>query len=572
MAPQGFFSFGGIRFQTPGCSYTASHGVSPSIAVVTAAEQSGPFPKTGTLAMTYGSTNIVMPGCLLADITYSHGGGPRTMTFHIFDRRWRWLTRTGGHYGYITGEYNIREGGGTIRKSSLKTVHELLALCFRALGERTFNVSMVPQQVPPYVNWDGSPAEALSQLCDALGCRPMLNPLTNKAEVWPIGVGQRLPTGFSVTSQSVSLDPADVPDSFVYLSGKALWQVPLELEATSPDVAEKNSTIKPLSKLSFAPKNLRTMYPPHFSGIEKGEKRDLARKYWYRQWRVKAPQNLALPKHKLQSLGEILPLETHLLDPALVDSKTGAANDGELKERPPAILYGDFMAGTETGKAKEGTVETEHGKKAIYPGNFTIDAERGLVQASEPIFQIVDEGGNPRGDKSDPYKLYIGEAKLWLLTAIGIRDYLTQSKDKTGVFTRWAVPFSPSGSKLGSLPYYIARDDVALNVFRRFTGKQGKIVTNIKEVKAAGEFYIAQALRSFQSLDPGDVSLEGFHRIGLDGAIQQITWSMTTKGAFTSISRNSELATTALTYTQNRRNEQLRASLFEGAREKTRRA
>src|SRR6185503_9692890 len=95
---------------------------------------------------------------------------------------WQW--------GNVYGSFNDYSTDGE------RTVQQLAGECLTALGETGFDVSRMPNEAKPRIKWDGdSAADALDKLCSDFGCVVVLNPFTNRVEIWPIGDGVPLPVG-----------------------------------------------------------------------------------------------------------------------------------------------------------------------------------------------------------------------------------------------------------------------------------------------------------------------------------------------------------------------------------------
>ena len=59
-----------------------------------------------------------------------------------------------------------------IRPGTEKKPQALATLCLQAMGEDDYDVSALPNDARPEIDWSyQNPAEALQQLCDKLGCR-----------------------------------------------------------------------------------------------------------------------------------------------------------------------------------------------------------------------------------------------------------------------------------------------------------------------------------------------------------------------------------------------------------------
>lgn len=186
----------------------------------------------------------------------------------------------------------------------------------------------------------------------------------------------------------------------------------------------------------------------------------------------------------------------------------------------------------------------------------------------EPLFLFGDSAGvvdAGRAVNADSQEVH--PAKLWLVTGVQVKDA------KTGALKREQVEFTPPGQKLGTKPFYIERNDVQRKIWlkKSATGPI-TIIDNKEEVKKQALYYIDQLLRSFQMTGPGARSYAGFRYITLDGALQQITWTIDGQGyARTQISRNREQAFMSLSYEERRQQTKIAEMLKQEDADKSKR-
>jgi hypothetical protein len=170
-----------------------THGTSPSVARLSLVPQATLPSEFGTLTLSFGSVSLELPGCRL-----DYGSVQRTTTgeisqVSILDRRWRW------RFGQISGTYNIRRDDASLEQgqagaiSSERTPQQLATLCLEAMAESQFDVSDLPNDARPTVEWDREvPAQALAALCDQLGTQVVLQ-LDNRVALRRVGQGAELP-------------------------------------------------------------------------------------------------------------------------------------------------------------------------------------------------------------------------------------------------------------------------------------------------------------------------------------------------------------------------------------------
>lgn len=507
-------------------SITVAHGGTPSIAEMLCAPFASPT-QNGNLAIIYGGVNITFPNARLLDVQYDvQGPGFQTMILKIADRRWKWK------FGWIQGRYNIPDPKGGKIPQRQKTPKELIKLLMDAMGEPQYVAQGVPDKVRPFVEWDEPPVEALLKLCDVLGMRLMLDHLSNKAKIVPLNQGAQIPNLPTAIQGSLDLSQPGVPDKFIFLGGPIEWQWDLILE---PVAEEKDGSIVPLDKVSYKPTNgWDHDAPPNHPNV-KVEFRELAKKSVWRMYRPVMPLlkgKLKKGVDKIEELDRIL-LHDHMIETRKVDGR-------DEEERLPAAIYGLFDAKNDVSKVQPKTLDSVNGRFAEYQRGFHIDEDRGLVIFSDPVFLRVGASGLP---VTNPVSIgnKIVKAKLWLRTAISVRD-----KD-TGSFYRSFYEFAPPGQKLGTKPFYVSREDISATYYLDIASRQWK--DNETDFTDAAKHYLEQALREFQISDPGSAIFAGIVPVAVDGAIHQVTYSIDQSGySTTSVQRSREDTFRSITF------------------------
>jgi hypothetical protein len=537
-APQGLAYFAGIQ-SLLSASMTLTHGISPSVATLTIPPQPGRLLKGGPLIFSYGRDRITLPDCTIDSIHISVDSSGRTVwNLSILDRRWKWKFA-----GRVSGYYNVRRGDRLVAGTE-KSPRELAAICLRAMGETRYDVSRLPDDPRPEVEWDYDlPAEALARLCDSLGCRVILR-LSNAVSIERVGVGRQLPLTLDTLSRSVEVDPPERPDELRFVAGRTRFQADFELE---PMGREIDGTVKPLIKTSFTPVSggRRTwLYadPPNFNNVygtkpSERAKRELAKANAFRLYRIKTPFKLPYVKGSIPDLDRILPVETVQVEMMDVDGRP---------EPRPAWVYGRWYAGVESGGDVESTVDGNLPNKprGLYTRPFRILQQTGLLEFQEPIYRQVLQTKPVEGRLVYP-------ADIRLRVAVSLRN------NENRGWLREEVRRKLPGPKSGTEPRYIRRDDVCHNIYydhvkRRTTG-------NIREVKDQAKYYLDATEREYQLSMPQSVSLAGLKPISPDGAIQQVTWTISEEGfATTQIARNKEEALVAPSYKEKRFIERLK--------------
>jgi len=532
-APGGLFTFPGI-FGVQSGTLTWKHGTTPSIATLAAPLQSGPYPKIGTLVISYGGIAIQLPDCYLIDLEMVATESGQQIQYHIADRRWRWQD------GDIRGRYNYREGEEVQRKlRNEKTPQELANLCWAAMREAGAVVSALPNDARPECVWEGLPAEMLTRLCESRGCRPTLDPITNKATIVVVGVGPPLPNG-DIKADSLTVDPPELPDEFIFQFGDTIWEMDIELE---PVAEELNGSDKgkflPLEDVSWKPPGgFEKDHPPDWPNVAL-KYREHAKDQVFRYWRPKLP--IKQWGHKIEHRELILPLHDRMVQSVNID-KT-------LTEKPPAKLFAKFYQGEPDLKPVPYFLQTKFGVMAEFTRGFTIDRERGIIHTSEPLFRITNAQGvdvdiNNPGDLS---QTQIRGGQLILRTGVSVRD------KETGAFIRHEIKRKPGSRPLGTPPHYVRRDDIAAKYWHSTIGSTVTDKNNLTQIERHGNAYLDEEIARYEILTPGSRVYAGLVLIGASGAIPEITWSVSKEsGTTTTISRNRERAKESLTYDELR--------------------
>lgn len=534
MIPQGLFTFAGSE-SLLSASFTLTPGISPSVATLHVAPRPGSVSEEGPLLLSYGGTRIVFPDCRLTALSGQiDASGRETWGLSIVDRRWRWK-----HAGWISGRYNVRSGvNGAILSRTEKSPRELARLCLLAMGERRFDLSRLPNQARPEVDWDYAlPAEALARLAESLGCRVVLR-LNDSVSLEPDGIGNRLPLGADVLTISQAAEAAPWPGGLVLACGRTKWQYDFPLEAVG---LEPDGSLAPLDKLSYVPsgtsqsRDWRHCDLPHFQNVSRPQARGLARQSVFRYYRVAVPAWLPSPggrRIEVDRLDRILPLG---------EGQFPTANSKGETVSQPALVYGVFHGGSEATRSEATTQipNVTEAPRGRYCGDFTLDRERGLVIFAEPVFRYFDAGSTATE------RNLIAPAQLWLRATVGLRD------PETGGWLRHEVERRGSG---GGAPRYIRRDDLALTLSQDPSSPgSGRTIDNRAAVDSEANRYLDGLLAEQRLSEAASVTYAGLKPLEIDGAISQITWTVSPAGfATTRASRNHEDAALGPTLKERR--------------------
>lgn len=556
---QGLAYFPGIN-QLVEASISFTHGISPSVAVVTIAPQLNFAAEGGTLTFSFGSRTVNFPGCKVDASSFERNSQGEIWRLSILDRRWRWNPRWGG--GSISGSYNLRHEDGTLKTGGIyanneQTPQQLATLCLVALGETGFDVSALPNDSRPTVEWDfENPAEALADLVEPLGCRIVLD-LDNRVKLHRAGIGGQLPQA-DILENSLTINPPERPDTLAVVCGANLYQADFELEAVGQDT---DGQIKPVDELSYRPSSSAGGWSkadlPYFSilGSSGATTRnyiaELAKKSVWKWYRIKTP--LELPGFgTVDSLDQLLPI---------LDVQLETVEENGLKRQKPAEVFGVFFENlnqTRTNSTDalspnlDTTANGQGGTKAnaLYRKPYSIDADRGMVIFDDHVFKNTATGAG----SSAPSSLTLGNAELRLRTTCTVRDKTTRA------IARY-VRSRATGGQFGTAARYLKHDEIVLTHLpdygSSYTGTPS-ITRNTDEVDREADYYLDAAMQEYQTTLPQSIKYAGLQPIPLDGAIQQVVFAVGSSGTTTTAVRNTELHASTLSYRERRNLERSR--------------
>lgn len=565
------------------CTYTLSHGITPGIAMLTVAPQSQWPDRTGTLTLDDGNGGVVEFHDMIIDrASFQLNSSGQIIRLSLLDRRWKW------RYGHIRGHYNLRSArenpnGSTPREifqvkvpkdldrhvsdpevidpSTEAKPQELATKLLQAMGERNFNVGLLPNNTRPEVLWDyDNPAKELARMCDELGCRVVLQ-LDGSVAIWPIGQGPALPTPPNVLSDSQGVDLAERPDSITVVGGPTRFQIDVLLEAVGLDRAD---TPKPLDELSYKPKaGWEFTNPETFNSVVDPRDRELALQSVFRWYRIPVfpkgvdGKDLEVPGYgKVKSRIQILPIETERVQRDTLIDEFGFPY---LKNRP-ALVWG-FFATQKLGEATNLDPDTDKVPDALLPDpddpdpNFppgpgrgtspevpyTIDTRQGIVRFSRPMI-IWEKQANGK------YRLK--PAILGLRCATSIRNLFTREPE------RYTRTFFFPGPKLGTGTMLLRHADLVLNQepaeYPPNTLKATETKTNKHFLDQEADYYLQHAAAEFQTPASRTVNYAGIVPISPNGRIVQVQWQVGPSGAVTFASESDEFSITTIPYWERR--------------------
>lgn len=600
--PDGIATFPGI-LQIVEASYTRAHGIQPGVASLTIAPQPGIVGELGDLVFAFegtsenGNTVYTFTGCKLDRFRFERDTRGLIVRLAALDRRWKWEFPT------VSGTYNMRHENGELvtdlsqtqsqQTANLilnteKTPQELAEICLEAMGEFGYDISALPNDARPLVEWDHeNAARALEDLCELLGCHVVLK-MDDTVQVCRLGVGNDLPENLDIQIRSPGVDLPERPDAIRVICNRQRVQADLLLEAVGLDT---DGQIKLIDDLSYIPRqqsffgtplttpDYSRISAPYFLGIKDLKARELAKQTLWRWYRVKVPFQVllfdnanaesdpVLQPFTVTSLQQIAPLEDMQVDQEVengqkqfkrawiwgvwgTDSLGYVNGVTTLKTLDP-----NFMAGELAVSQPVLGTDADFAKKSLYFGGFSIDKDRCIVKFSDIVAKFataVDGSGNV-GES-------ISGAILVLRTALCIRDPDTRSWIRYNKRRDY-------GTEFGTAPKDVKHDDVILNVANRYDSTfsydpaNGGPVTyantttvnhNRSDCDQAAEYYLDAAEQHYLAITPEIRTYTGFQAVELDGAIQQVTFNLSKAGATTTIARNTEIIADRMLYNVKR--------------------
>lgn len=537
MPSQPIFTYPGIPDYLS-ASYTLSHGTQPGKVLVRCVAGTASPAVQGTARFIDPSTGVTvsLPDCRVdsAHVELTPRGD-QVIRFELLDQRWRW------RLGRISGQYNLRtDDPSQIVSGTQKSPRELAQLCLSAMGVRHADLSQMPNNARPFVDWDIiNPASALASLAETVGCVVVLK-TNGRVAIEPVARGKPLPLNRFLLQGRSSYDPPELPLGIELVAGPTKYQFDFDLEAVGEDI---DGEIKPIDKLSYKPERGWEHEGPWTDNVDR-RSRELSQQCLFKMYRIKLPDYLpgVSQKHgnRLKSLNEVLPLLAHQIDDDLLP-------DQSRKRRRPWV-YGKYDRGEPT--AKRHTTQppsrdlTKHPEQR-YERSFTVDTRRGIVRFAEPVFQYVDQSG----------QLHRKPAQLRLRAAVHWRRYQTRALE------HWSMLRGRKSAR--DNPLVIHRNDIALQV--KLDEKTFRVHDNQAEVAQQARFYLDQALAQMRPQPISSAQYAGLQPIEPDGAIRQVSWHIETDGrlaAKTTASLNSEQLLLDTSYEEKRLLEKVRQNLL----------
>lgn len=466
-------------------------GIQPSIFLLNTVPHAPNLPNVGELRFqTAGEAPFVFRDCLLEDPRLIVGEQGKFWQLPVKDRRWMW------QWGSIDGRYNVPKPDGTLLRET--TPRALAAKLLDAMGEPGYDVSRLPNDPRPETNWEGSvPAIELDRLCASLGCVVVLNWITDRVEIWPLGVGGTLPTGFTRGTNYAPVYPAQ-PQRVRIEAGYTLFQALFRLEAVGLDT---DGRWKPIDSLSYRPASGWVFWPgleyseqlipgTYTSGGRTLKRVDLANGTVYYCYRITGLANggWAVPLLSGTPLAPQSLKDFRLFD-ELADEEISTV-DGGLRPLP-SVVYARYFRENKAFPTSQ--IRYEHG--------FSFDTQHGILMFPEPLFLL-----NP-----------VRPAEVRLECAF--------HAGRDGLFHRHSVE-ATTGSSIVTPTRLIQQNDITARVVYRYSADNTFTTSsNLTDTTSRLNYWKDAALAEYGLRNGGTVNYQKLMAISPDGLTLQISWS-----------------------------------------------
>lgn len=569
----GYAAFPGVE-QIISATYTLAHGISPGVIQIEMAPQPGFTAQSGTFAFSYGGMLLEFANCKVDAASFDASGSGFVWRLAILDRRWIWS------FGQISGHYNQYRADGTIKTETRQLANQLCALCLQAMGEQGYDVSQVPSNVYPTVDWDYAvPAQALANLADQLGCHVVLR-IDGTVAVLPTGSGQELPYTPNLLADSLTIDPPESPDSLAVVGAATRYQFDLPLMAVGWDV---DGTVKPLAQLSYAPQpgasdgGFGQVDLHFFNSISNTAARDLAIASVFRWYQINPAKLETVPGYgggPITDLRQILPILVEQVQTASANSQAAdgsstsqAATGGDASQAAgapspqPAQVFGVWfnpLCQTSDQNTCASLVPLGDGSSAqdqaiLYSKPFEIDAGAGIVKFGEPVYQKTSGSGGSGGNSGgggggSGTTRQIAAATLMLRTSVNVKSAQTWAVDR---YQRTRYQNSVADTQ----PQYFLHEDVELAKVAGYGTSYSDpptVTSNQDACDQMADYYLDAVQAAYAIPQPESRSYAGLVPIVPDGAIRRVTWSVGPQGARTEASRSNDRMPYAVSYAERR--------------------
>lgn len=515
--------FPGVIF-TKSAIVPRSLGFLPNPIVLVTNPQATPIPPGGQLILQFGAITLTINDVKVDFATAHMTTGGHVFVIRMLDRRWRWK------FFHISGRYNVRMADGTIDATTQKSVRELAALLLDSMYELTYDVSALPTNIYPRVNWDyDNSSVELSRMLEALGFDICLN-LDDTVSIVQLGSGLGLPVNTDLQDAELTADPPEGPNKLLLVCGETQFQSRLTLVAVGEDTDGSIKLIEDCDWYTYIGANGivdNAFFEQMRQAGATAEQVHLARKTAYRWYQIKEQSDgtLNVPVYgPVNDIKQLLPINSWLLE-----SYTSAV--GDRKTDKPARVYGTFLLPADP------LDDVNSDPCTLYEGDFSVDRFNGIVKFRNRV------------QKRNTSTKALEAATLYLETSYGVRQNTT-----LGILREtFEYVFNP-----GVMVETIRAEEIGLKVISTYDDAVctaiDDVTSNIAALTAeAGEALAAAALR-YTAAIYGSGMYRGLQPINPSGTIQQVVFYVDDmRGANTKASYNTEAAAGVLRRKQRRR-------------------
>lgn len=505
-------------------------------------------PRYGNIEISFGNSSVIWRNCRAVRQTIPSGTNGRMKELTLEDRRWMWK------FPKVYGRYNIwLKGRQSYVPSNRKTARELVTICLKALGESNVDATAIPKDVFPVVEFNGQSALAqLEDLVTQFGCVVVLN-MNDSVEIRRIGEGSLPPINDSrVMSYTPSFEPPIIPEILRIETSRTTFQRDLPLRPYGYELLTKE--LKPINDLSYAPKvngkpSWEQTNPQSFADVKDPLGRGATWDQKVREhaksciWKIYCvtrpaissklafpiprgnvtikPRDFSIRMAKGEDDWRVLPLLTKQLSifDAGKDDLTGPEILGEFHDNKTSMKNNVATQDFNPDKFEDyqGSAMRQTYPERIYPGRFSLDQERGIVDFVAPVYFVARSAYGVNEDKYKP-------ASILLRTACELRDA------QTWEFYRYHYDYKSRGSNVVTgLMQTIRVDDLHYEVG-----------VNAETDKAAFEkkalFYAQKEIAKYALGDSATVPLRGLtFDISPDGSISAVRLERDSSGRSTTV-------------------------------------
>jgi hypothetical protein len=545
---------------------------------------------TGDLTFDDGlNPSVTIADCQVVDLVAPNGdAGPLTLT--LLDGRWRWdfgevWGRWNVHFDRsqtvpplaqpLNPPANQPQPPPTpapaeeqIREISRMVAPDLAKILLAAMKVKKYDLRGLDPKATPSVNWvAANPAAALQQLASDLGCVVAFNPSTLAVSIAKQGDGGPLPGGQTLV-EAPELKARPRPSRIRCYGARDRVQMRIPLLAAGIDF---DGAVKPLDKLSYRPVSgdWTGVFPPHFGGLPPAEKLSgkrttldavaLARRSVYLYYLP-----LMLDDPAVMPPGEAEPNSnpvTRELEKLITARPAQKELPFGVQRWPPygvqIIHRGGRTAPPGIGRTwgnirllpvKNEVTTDDLGRYATAPAAcYGRHSPPERCRVNGDVIQAYDQT-TPETEVKVPFSIVdlgndeqavVFHQYVWALKSAGpdrgkakpaeiVIECACEIAYKSLQYYR-----TPFDLKLNNVPpgtgvATIIREDVRFQ--RTAFYDAGNKFTNIGDNKTLAEkranYYLSGEARKYELSAAGDVTYPGFQTIYPDGAIMQVTWSL----------------------------------------------